>query len=160
MRRRTTMTLLAGGLLTISACGSTSDTPAAGEALAATTGTETPSSTTGAAPATTVGPTTVPAAPPSTAGETQPSAASTVAPTTEAPVTIALPDDGCSADNSPSATDVADGPLPALEVRAESTGNALPDLAVRRINCAGGWVNLKNEIPAATPLLVWFWAPH
>jgi hypothetical protein len=50
--------------------------------------------------------------------------------------------------------------LPSIEVRAESVGNALPDLAVRRINCAGGWVNLKNEIPASTPLLVWFWAPH
>jgi hypothetical protein len=45
-------------------------------------------------------------------------------------------------------------------VRAESAANALPDVAVRRINCAGGWVNLKNEIPADRPVMVWFWAPY
>ena len=81
------------------------------------------------------------------------------APPTE-PAAEALPDDGCSADNSPTEPDVADGPLPAIDVRAASVDNPLPDLAVRRINCAGGWVNLKNEIPAELPLLVWFWAPH
>ncbi len=69
-------------------------------------------------------------------------------------------DDGCSADNSATMPDNADGPAPAIPVRPESVGNLLPDLAVRRINCAGGWVNLKNELPSQLPLLVWFWAPH
>ena len=73
---------------------------------------------------------------------------------------IVWPDDGCSIDNVPTPTDVAAGPPPALEVRAESADNQLPDLAVRRINCNGGWVNLKNELPADRPVLVWFWAPH
>jgi hypothetical protein len=69
-------------------------------------------------------------------------------------------DDGCSADNSPTTPDNAEGPAPAVPVRPESVGNLLPDLALRRINCAGGWVNLKNELPSQLPLLVWFWAPH
>jgi hypothetical protein len=47
-----------------------------------------------------------------------------------------------------------------IAVHADSTGNALPDLAVRRLNCGAEWVNLKNEIPADRPLLVWFWAPY
>ena len=55
---------------------------------------------------------------------------------------------------------MAEGPAPSIEVRAAAADNPLPDLAVRRVNCAGGWVNLKNEIPGPLPLLVWFWAPH
>ncbi len=54
----------------------------------------------------------------------------------------------------------APGPVPQLEVNAESVSNGLPDLAVRQINGAGGWVNLKNTTPADKPVLVWFWAPH
>jgi len=74
--------------------------------------------------------------------------------------TMAWPDDGCSADNSPMPAAAADGPSPLIEVRAESIDSPLPDLAVRRINCNGGWVNLRNELPSDQPLLVWFWAPH
>ena len=73
---------------------------------------------------------------------------------------VVWPDDGCSADNSPTPTESAAGPAPIIELRAESANSPLPDLAVRRINCNGGWVNLRNEIPSALPLLVWFWAPH
>ncbi len=73
---------------------------------------------------------------------------------------VLWPDEACSRDNSPTAAASADGPPPALDLRPESTGNPLPDLAVRRINCGPGWVNLKNEVPADRPLLVWFWAPH
>lgn len=77
------------------------------------------------------------------------------------PAGAAWPDDGCSADNSATPTDVAAGPAPELEIRTESAAaSPLPDLAVRRINCGGGWVNLKNELPADRPVLVWFWAPH
>ena len=68
--------------------------------------------------------------------------------------------DGCSADNSTTEAAAVPGPAPEIAVRAESASNALPDLAVRRINCAPGWVNLKNEIPADRPVLVWFWAPY
>ncbi len=53
------------------------------------------------------------------------------------------------------------GPVPALPVAAESvTGSPLPEIAVRRINGEGGWVQFRNELPAEQPLLVWFWAPH
>ena len=68
--------------------------------------------------------------------------------------------DGCSSDNSPTVAAAAPAPAPRIAVRPESAANELPDLAVRRINCAGGWVNLKNEIPADRPVLVWFWAPY
>lgn len=54
----------------------------------------------------------------------------------------------------------APGPVPTLEVSAESAANPLPDVAVRRVNGEGGWVQFKNELPSAQPLLVWFWAPH
>jgi hypothetical protein len=67
---------------------------------------------------------------------------------------------GCSVDNAPTTAAAADGSAPVIAVRAESIGNPLPDLAVRLVNCEGGWVNLKNELPADRPLLVWFWAPH
>ena len=73
---------------------------------------------------------------------------------------VVWPDDGCSADNSPTPAAAADGPAPGVAVRPESADGPLPDLAVRRINCKGGWENLRNEIPSAQPLLVWFWAPH
>jgi len=52
------------------------------------------------------------------------------------------------------------GPVPALPVGSEAEASPLPDLAVRQINGDGGWVQLKDELPAAKPLLVWFWAPH
>ena len=76
------------------------------------------------------------------------------------PLSMAWPDDGCSADNSPTPTDLADAPVPLLELRAESAASPLPEVAVRRLNCNGGWVNFRNELPSELPLLVWFWAPH
>ena len=55
----------------------------------------------------------------------------------------------------------AAGPVPALPVSAEAeSASPLPDIAVRRLNGEGGWVQFKNELPADQPLLVWFWAPH
>lgn len=93
-----------------------------------------------------------------------PQTARTIAPTptaaSTAPDTAPTVGDGCSVDNSPTAVAAAPGPAPTIRVESASLDNALPDLAVRRINCAGGWVNLKNEIPADRPLLVWFWAPY
>jgi hypothetical protein len=73
----------------------------------------------------------------------------------------AASDDGCSADNSPTDVVAASGPAPAIAVRSGAASDTpLPDLVVRRINCAGGWVNLRNEVPADKPVLVWFWAPY
>ena len=69
-------------------------------------------------------------------------------------------DDGCSPDNTPTQVVAASGPAPTVAVHPDSVDSPLPDLAVRRINCAGGWVNLRNEIPADKPVLVWFWAPY
>ena len=94
------------------------------------------------------------APPPATAG------ASTTVTTAPTPAAAAAPDDGCSPDNTPTDVVAAPGPAPEIAVRAESVNSPLPDLAVRRINCAGGWVNLRNEIPADRPVLVWFWAPY
>ena len=91
---------------------------------------------------------------------TPPPAAPTSRPPTATAAAAVTPDDGCSADNSPTNVVVAPGPAPDIAVRAESANSPLPDLAVRLINCAGGWVNLRNEIPADRPVLVWFWAPY
>jgi hypothetical protein len=95
-----------------------------------------------------------PQAPPAEATAPGTAAAETVA------ASAAWPTDGCSLDNAATTPDIAVAPAPPLSVRAESIASPLPDLAVRRINCAGGWVNLKNELPSVEPLLVWFWAPH
>ena len=55
----------------------------------------------------------------------------------------------------------APGPVPELAVSPEAAlSSPLPEIAVRRLNGEGGWVQLKNELPADKPLLVWFWAPH
>lgn len=55
----------------------------------------------------------------------------------------------------------APGPVPTLEVSPRSaTASPLPDIAVRRLNGEGGWVQFKDELPSEQPLLVWFWAPH
>ncbi len=54
-----------------------------------------------------------------------------------------------------------EGPIPSLAVSAEAAAaSPLPEVTVRRINGEGGFVQLKNELPSDTPLLVWFWAPH
>jgi hypothetical protein len=79
---------------------------------------------------------------------------------TSARATATPSDDGCSSDNSPTNVVVTPGATPEIPVRQESADSPLPDLVVRRINCAGGWVNLRNEVPADTPVLVWFWAPY
>ena len=173
MRRRVTI-LLASSALVLAACGSTDTAPSADPA--ATPATDAPATDT--APATGDASTPEPTAEPTTqsTADVADGVASTTAPgsptATEPPATTAgttadtVPPadvraaDGCSADNSPTETDVADGPAPTIEVRAASAGTALPDLAVRRVNCAGGWVNLRNELPGELPLLVWFWAPH
>jgi ABC-type glycerol-3-phosphate transport system substrate-binding protein len=55
----------------------------------------------------------------------------------------------------------APGPVPELAVSADAAASSpLPDIAVRQLNGDGGWVQLKNALPADKPLLVWFWAPH
>ena len=79
---------------------------------------------------------------------------------TAAPAAATPPDDGCSSDNSPTDVVVTAGAAPTIAIRPESAASPLPDLVVRRINCAGGWVNLRNEVPADKPVLVWFWAPY
>jgi hypothetical protein len=53
------------------------------------------------------------------------------------------------------------GPVPVLPVSdVAAAASPLPEVAVRRLNGDGGWVQFKNELPADKPLLVWFWAPH
>ncbi len=155
LRQSRPVAALLAGLLLVGACGSTA-TPAAGAPESPDT---TVTAVTAVTPATTPGSEPVQGAPTGSTTATAPHEQAPIA-TELAPDPPTVPDEGCSADNSPTTPDFAEGPLPSIEVRAESVGNALPDLAVRRINCAGGWVNLKNEIPADTPLLVWFWAPH
>lgn len=168
---------MAGGVVVLAACGSPSTTEPEAQPAAPTV-TEAPAAANAdlpaqpdgtAAPVVTVAPdataapdgtvaageTDAPAEEAGASGQTEPATTEPV--TTERSASPAL-DADCSVDNT--ATDVADGPVPSLEVRAESLANPLPDLAVRQINCAGGWVNLKNALPNDKPLLVWFWAPH
>lgn len=157
---------LAGVVLVLVACGSpgTDSPPVAGPVP---TTAVVPTDDT-AAPIEPIADSTIASGTPTTASEEAGATAATAATEEpeQAPATTAAPEaraaDGCSADNSPTEPDVADGPAPAIEVRAAAAAavNPLPDLAVRRINCDGGWVNLKNELPGALPLLVWFWAPH
>ena len=80
--------------------------------------------------------------------------------TTSASLPAVATNDGCSSDNSPTDVVVTAGTAPVIAIRPESADSPLPDLVVRRINCAGGWVNLRNEVPADKPVLVWFWAPY
>ena len=68
--------------------------------------------------------------------------------------------DGCSTDGTPTLVESAASPAPEIDIRAEAADGPLIDLAVRRINCAGGWANLRNEVPSDRPVLIWFWAPH
>jgi 5'-nucleotidase / UDP-sugar diphosphatase len=166
MRRRITSTFV-GATLVLVACGSPGGDAPPAAAPDPTRPVDTTSMTVSEVEATaasgegsiTPTDTSVPEAPSATEttpGEAPATSAPSDAPS-EAPSEARAPD-GCSTDNT--ATDVADGPPPAIEVRAAAAGNPLPDLAVRRVNCAGGWVNLKNELPGELPLLVWFWAPH
>lgn len=99
--------------------------------------------------------------------ESEPETDTTAAPT--ASTTMPSPQEAepaivheCSTDGAPTELEVADGPLPELAVVEPATAidSPLPALAVRRINCGGGWVQLRNELAADQPLLVWFWAPH
>jgi hypothetical protein len=95
------------------------------------------------------------------AGSATPPPASAGANATASTAIASTPaDDGCSADNSPTDVVATPGPAPDIAVEPQSEGSPLPDIVVRRINCAGGWVNLRNEIPADRPVLVWFWAPY
>ena len=51
------------------------------------------------------------------------------------------------------------GPIPDLPVSEEAAATSpLPELAIRRLNGEGGWVQFKNELPADRAVLVWFWA--
>ena len=155
--------MLAGASIVVAACGPGADD--ASEPSVETTASpvepaadpSSPGSTSTSQPTTTEAPAT--ATGNQTATPTPTTLAPQVDPTTTVPGAV-WPDDGCNADNSPTPTESADGPAPIIELRAESANSPLPDLAVRRINCNGGWVNLRNEIPSALPLLVWFWAPH
>ena len=72
------------------------------------------------------------------------------------------PEPPTAADGSPiTLPEPATGPAPALPVSADAeAGSPLPEVAVRRINGDGGWVQFKNELPSDKPLLMWFWAPH
>jgi hypothetical protein len=93
-------------------------------------------------------------------GTATPPPASAVTTAATPAAAIAPVDDGCSPDNTPTDVVATPGPTPNIAVEPQSTNSPLPDLVVRRINCAGGWVNLRNEIPAGKPVLVWFWAPY
>lgn len=151
--------------LVLAACGGSSSDESAPDETPASTAAAPTTTAAEPAPVETAAPTTEAAAP--TTEAATPTTDATAPATTEAPTTteppepeVMWPDDGCSADNSPTPAAAADGPAPVVEVRAESADSPLPDLAVRRINCKGGWENLRNELPSDRPLLVWFWAPH
>ena len=97
------------------------------------------------------------------ASDTATSPPASVGPSTTAATAaaaIAPVDDGCSPDNTPTDVVATPGQAPDIAAQPQATDSPLPDLVVRRINCAGGWVNLRNEIPAGKPVLVWFWAPY
>ena len=173
MQPRRLLATLAGASLVVAACGSGTGGEATGQ-VAPTPAPADPAAT--PSPSTSAATQPVPEATPADASGSSDTTAATAAaapapspapgstaPPVEPTSTVAAvvwPDDGCNADNSPTATESAAGPAPSLEVRAESADSPLPDLAVRRINCNGGWVNLRNEIPSILPLLVWMWAPH
>ena len=163
VRKRVVPFTVVAAISVVASCGS--DDAAVSSSTGSAPSIPTPSTVDVTAPAE---PTTESA--PSTAATVDPPETSAAAPetsaaapesTTEATVPApAWPDDGCSVDNSAGPVASADGPVPVVPVRDASADGPLPDLVVRRINCATGWENLRNEIPADRPLLVWFWAPH
>lgn len=173
----------------IGACGGSADEPTAQDATTeppASSGVTTDATADATTDATTVAsepadssPATGATEPPSTpttsetTATSEPSASSapattdppvdTTAATTTPATTTTEPsplDDECSVDGSPTDIAVPDAPPPDLPVAAASGDSPFPELAVRRLNCAPAWVQLSNEIPAATPVLAWFWAPH
>lgn len=175
MRRRTT-TLLAGSALVLAACGS-GDSPAAAPvtdgavadsapAVADEPSDEDRDDETGSGESSEPAPDTTTAPPSDTTSDTTnepaPDTSADAEPADAEPPIDVRAADGCSADNAPTETDVADGPAPTIELRPASAAadSPLPDLAVRRVNCGGGWVNLRNELPGDVALLVWAWAPH
>lgn len=151
---------MAAGLLLIAACGPADDPSGAAEPVAGGASTVVESAVATRAPASspTGGGDDAPAGsePTTTTGDA--SGGTPVEEPVRDPTDAA--DDGCSTDGSPTEPAANEGDLRATEVRAASADSPLPDLTVRRINCAPGFVNLKNELPADRPLLVWFWAPH
>lgn len=173
MSRRRPLALLAAVTITLAACGSESASEPAAEPTAATTEAATPAPTEAPAatpapepaaepaaepaePETTAAPAPEPTEAPAPEATEAPAPEPTEAPTPE-PVGIV---DGCATDGSPTLVESAAGPAPAIDIRPESADGPLIDLAVRRINCAGGWANLRNEVPSDRPILIWFWAPH
>jgi hypothetical protein len=152
------VTLVVSASLALSACGGSDPTDSAPAVTPA------PSPAPGTDPGVAPEPSAAPPAPTDVSQPTEERPAEpTDTPAGEEPApepAMTWPDDGCSADNSPTPAAAAEGPPPAIALRPESAASPLPDLAVRRINCKGGWENLRNELPADRPLLVWFWAPH
>lgn len=52
------------------------------------------------------------------------------------------------------------GPVPDLPVSpASAEASPFPEIAIRRLNGEGGWVQFKDLLPSEQPLLLWFWAP-
>ncbi|MGB3735965.1 MAG: hypothetical protein WA964_13495 [Ilumatobacter sp.] len=179
--RRTGGLLGVAVLLTLTACGSGSDStavPAAGDALVPTSGdVATADSTQDAAPAADAAP----------AGESE-AAASTDAPAAdstdtstdastdtdaEQPVATDASEDASVGEEAPAepvATEapeaaptepVVGGRLFASDVQpaAQFDGNPFPDLVVDDIG-KDAQVNIKNILPSDRPVLLWAWAPH
>jgi hypothetical protein len=65
----------------------------------------------------------------------------------------------CGGGGSGSGSSADAGPRPDLPVAEASINSPLPPVTVRDVS-TGEWVQLANALPADTPLLVWFWAPH
>ena len=156
MRFRRSFAFAAAGALVFTACGGGADVADAPTVSTAPDA--------GAAPT---------APPSSAAGASSPDTTPTTAATDTTPADTAAgasessvastgasddwPDENCVAEPA----QAADGPAPDLALRAaaDTPTNPLPEVVVRRLNCGGGWVNFKNELPGDKPLLIWFWAP-
>jgi hypothetical protein len=65
----------------------------------------------------------------------------------------------CGGDSSDGPTTADDAPREIAVTPEAAAGSPLPEVTVRRVNGEGGFVQLKNELPADRPLLFWFWAP-
>jgi len=66
---------------------------------------------------------------------------------------------GESSSGSAGSTLIAPPDVVELDPAADIAGNQLPDVVVDDVG-AGNKVNLRNVVPADTPILLWMYAPH
>lgn len=75
------------------------------------------------------------------------------------PAVAPSPETAAPANGPAPATEPAPASAPSEAANAPTAENELPDVQVVDI-ATGNSVNLRSFAPSATPIVLWFWAPH